>query len=260
MLYAYDNGGKKCARVSEAFTAGAGGKVIHASRGIQPGAVALYGLLRGLAPIWYAAKQHRRAWYYLDNAYFGRDRYFRVTRGAMQWQGIGATPVGSKRLTDLALPWADWRRGGGHILIVQQSPAWYEFVGHRSREAWTQRTIAAIERHTDRPIRIRPKDTHRALVDDLFDCWATVTHSSNVAIDGLIQGVPAFVAANSSAAAPGFWTDGQAPALTDLSQIEKPERRADRWRWACYVAAQQWTLDEMRAGDCWRALQSEATQ
>jgi len=244
-VHVYTNGGVKCQRISQAFAQGAGATLAPASGGIRPGSVACYGMLRGLLGILDTARAQGREWYYLDNAYFSFGRFFRVTRGALQLTGRQVEPHGLSRMRVHDLPWRDWQADGSHILIAQQTPAWYGLIGEGSREDWTQRTVDELKRHTDRPIRLRPKDCDRSLLTDLNDCWAVVTHSSNVAIEAIVRGVPAFVTGQ-SAAAP--------VALSDLSRIESPLRYEDRLHWAARLAANQWTMDEMRDGTCWRDL------
>ena len=244
-MHVYTNGGVKCQKVSQAFAAGAGATLAPASGGLRPGAVACYGMLRGLLGILDAARSAGRQWWYLDNGYFGFGRYFRVTRGALQLSGRQVEPHGLARLYSHGLRWRDWQRDGVHILIAQQAPGWYPLVGECSVDDWTQRTVHVLRAHTSRPIRIRAKGSAVPLADELRDCWAVVTHSSNVAVDAIVAGVPAFVLGQ-SAAAP--------VALADLSRIESPLRYEDRLHWAARLAANQWTLDEMRDGTCWRQL------
>ena len=244
-MHVYTNGGPKCRQVSEAFAQGAGARVVPASAGMQPGAVACYGMLRGLREILDEARTQGREWYFLDNGYFGRGAYFRVTRGALQLQGRQVEPHGLARLYEHALPWRDWQRTGRHVLIVQQSPAWYDLLDLGGLEQWTQRTVDELRRYTDRQIVIRGKDSPIPLDEHLDDCWAVVTHSSNVAVDAIVRGIPVFVLGQSAAAA---------VALSDLSRIESPLRYEDRLHWAARLSANQWTLEEMRSGQCWQEL------
>jgi len=101
-------------------------------------------------------------------------------------------------------------------------------------------------------VRVREKPHAGArnapLAMDLIDCWAVVAHSSNVAVDALLLGVPVFVTDRCGA---------RRCADTDLSHIESPRMPDDREEWAATLAAQQWTLEEMRSGLAWRMLQEQ---
>ena len=61
-----------------------------------------------------------------------------------------------------------------------------------------------------------------------------------------MAGNPDVVLADSSAAG--------SLASSDLSRIEKPIRSEDRLHWAANLAANQWTLDEMRSGQMWAEM------
>jgi hypothetical protein len=76
------------------------------------------------------------------------------------------------------------------------------------------------------------------LADDLRNCWALVTHSSNVAVDAVLMGIPVFVAPTCPAAPVGN---------LDLAKLETPDM-PDRARWFDSLMAQQFTVDEMRSG------------
>jgi hypothetical protein len=75
-------------------------------------------------------------------------------------------------------------------------------------------------------------------VADLTDAWALVTHSSNVAVDAVLCGVPVFVAPTSPAAP---------VANLDLKTMKAP-LMPQRGAWLASLLAQQFTLDEIRSG------------
>jgi len=75
-------------------------------------------------------------------------------------------------------------------------------------------------------------------------CHAVVTHHSNIAIDALVNGVPAFC-----------WSGAATcMSLQDLAQIEKPLRPPAREQWLANIAWCQWTVGEMASGAMWRQL------
>ena len=92
----------------------------------------------------------------------------------------------------------------------------------------------------------------RSLPDDLVGAWALVTHSSAAAVTALLSGVPVFCAPE-SAAYPMSSTIGQTGEVVLLMHWEEGSRRA----WAGVLADNQWTLEEMKYGQCWADLQQK---
>ncbi len=103
--------------------------------------------------------------------------------------------------------------------------------------AWCAQADSLVRSRTNRPVRVRSRESNRPLAEDLTDAWAVVTHSSNVAVDSVIAGVPVFVAPTSPAAPVG---------RTDMC-IEEPVRPR-REQWLRSLAAQHFTVDEMQDG------------
>jgi hypothetical protein len=86
----------------------------------------------------------------------------------------------------------------------------------------------------------------KPLSADLVGAWALVTHSSNAAVEALLEGVPVFCTAPCAAYRMG---------RPDVAAIEAPALPDDREQWAWNLARAQWTLAEMKSGECWRDLQ-----
>ena len=83
-----------------------------------------------------------------------------------------------------------WRKGGRQVVLAlpglplaAPSDSTCPAGSRRSR-----RTFA-----TDRQILIRPKYSAKPLAGDLCDAWALVTHSTNVAVEAVLAGIPVFV-------------------------------------------------------------------
>lgn len=231
----------KAQRVCEAFAAGCGGAVSGITPQLGPGAAMFYGVRQPWQHLWAQAKAEGRDWYYADNAYFdgARERYFRVTRNAIQHGGAGASDGRRARMHPL-MPQV-WQRAGREILICRQSDEFMRVVG---RPGWFAETCAALRRVTDRPVVVRGKDDSTPLQEALRSAWAVVTWSSASAVEAVLAGVP--VVCDPACAA---W-----PFSTPLEEIEKPRRLEGRTRWAAVLADNQWTLDEMRDGTAWRML------
>lgn len=239
-------------RFCAAFAAGAGAEVADDGR-LRPGRVALFGS-PGLWDLLTQAIGEGRDWFYGDKGYFGRGEYFRVTRGAFQ-PAERTLPAGdSALLEELGVEIQPWNRGGRHILVCPPS-ALYSGLMRRSGveveggDDWGAWAAGELARYTDRPVRIRTKAAARAsgrpLAADLQDCWAVVAHMSNAALEAVLMGYPIFVLGPSAA---------RPLARTSLAAIEDPYYPDDRREVAAGLAASQWTLEQLAAGDCWRAI------
>jgi hypothetical protein len=209
----------------------------------QGGLAALYGVKAETWAVWQAAQILAPRWFYIDNAYWSRGDFYRVTEGAIQHSGLG--PGDPARWRRHNLTFKEWRARGDHILVCDQSDAFLKLSCGLDPMAWRRFVRCQISKFTDRPILWRSKTCPRYLNDDLRKCWAVVTYTSNCAIDALLAGVPVFVLGPSAARPMG---------QNDLSLIEQPLYSDNREEWASVLAANQWTLDEMRSGQAWSAL------
>ena len=126
-------------------------------------------------------------------------------------------------------------------------------------ESWLKETVANIKKYTDRPVEIRRRNKLRldrittdtleqALNNDVF---ALVTFNSNAAVESVFYGVPVFVLAPASAAAP--------VGLKDLSQIETPYYPAQDklFEWGCHLAYGQFHISELKSGAAKRMLEEQ---
>jgi hypothetical protein len=230
----------------------------------------MYGALRGLLPTLRQAQREGRNWFYGDNGYFlsgkSETSYFRITRNALQHNGIGtATPYRMDRAKRLGVTLKPWRKSGSHIVVCPPGHLFGATFGF-SADAWIEKTLESLKKHTARPLRVRmkvswndakPVDIIRGstgkpktsvttpLMDDLKDAWALVTHSSNAAVEAVVAGYPVICTDPCGASAMGS---------NDLATIESPRTDGDRESWLAVIAGAQWKLSEMRDGTCWRDL------
>ena len=167
----------------------------------------------------------------------------------------------SCRASELRVFPEPWRADGSAILLAGMGDKGAAAEGFLP-EAWERETIAELRRFTKRPIIYRPKPSWKKaapiagvsysprteeLSAVLRRCWAVVTHHSNVAVDGLVAGVPAFT-----------WGGVAEPmALRRLDLIEEPLRPEGRWEWISNIAWTQWSVTEIALGDPWRHLKAE---
>lgn len=236
-------------RLIESFAAGCGGRVASTSvRALEPGAAVFYGMRENFVHLFNQVVAERRGFYMIDNSYFDcvRERQFRVTKNAMQCDGLQAcwSGEGGDRLKSLGLQIKPWRASGDHVVVCPQSDEYMRLCGWEGD--WTADATAVLRRHTNREIRVRRKVDARPLADDLVDAWALVTHTSSAAVEALIAGVPVICTGRCAA---------QWMGTSDPSWIEKPPTPERRERWAEVLSENQWTEAEMRNGTAWRHLQ-----
>lgn len=163
----------------------------------------------------------------------------------------------------------DWRTKGDHILLLLQRNGGWSMGGFDVQD-WANKTIAEIQKHTDRSIVVRahpgdkdainylnPRSSrckinfgrkitlshNKDLVDDLVDCWAAVNYNSSPVVGAAIGGVPIFVT-------DVIRSQCREIANTDLSQIEKP-LMPDRQKWIERLSMFHWNFDELKRGECW---------
>lgn len=249
MLNAYCTGHIHSRMVCGSFAAGCGAPIVPPAP-LLPGDVFMYGCLRGLRPTLSEAQRQGRRWIYADNGYFRPGHhhgFYRVTENAFQHDGSGDASVA--RWEALGLSIAPWRAAGRHVLVCPPSEVFAGLMGFDARR-WLDETVQALNRSTDREVRVRTKANAptKPLAADMAGAWALVTHSSNAAVEALLAGIPVFCTAPCAA---------QRMGLSDLSLIENPACPDGREPWAWNLAAAQWTLEEMASGLCWRMLNGE---
>jgi hypothetical protein len=247
-------GKEKALRVCEAFAAGARAAGVEAyvcasiPPKLQDGDCFFYGVRPAFAHLWTQCKSEGRAWFYGDNSYTDahRETYFRVTKNALQADGLNASWSGDgvARFKALGLTVQPWRNDGAHIVICPQTEEFMRGAGGFEGD-WLAETTAKLRSFTDRELRIRRKCDKRPLSEDLRGAWALVTHMSCAAVEAVLAGVPVFCTGRCAARWMG---------TSDLSLIETPVYPERREEWAAVLAANQWSEAELRDGTAWAAL------
>lgn len=231
--------------VSKAFAQGCGGQVVPPLR-LLDGPATCYGILRGCGDIIKQCQWVGRDFYHIDHGYMRRghyEGYYRVTRNAFQCDGTGG--FAPDRFEALGIEPKPWQRDGDHVVVIPLTGAFGKFLNIDPDE-WTNSVVAEIAAHTDRPVIVKRKDG-TPLRSVLTGAHCMVTHSSNAAVDALIEGLPVVTLGN-SACAP------VATALEEIESLRYPDR--DPWLWA--LAYNQFTLDEMRSGEAMEILHTTA--
>ena len=230
--------------VCKAFAQGADAPIVP-SAPLLPGSIAMYGCLRGLEPTLRQAQMEKRDWYYIDNGYIKPghyDGYYRITRNAYQIDGAGKSY--GWRYARLGINANPWRIDGRHIVFCPPSEVWCGIIGI-NREAFIADTLYKIKVKTKRKVVTRAKASGRSLELDLQDAWCLVTYSSNAAVEAAIAGIPVICLGRCAASA----------ISGTINDIETPPT-PDRANWLGVLADNQFTLEEMRNGTCWRQIRA----
>jgi hypothetical protein len=156
-------------------------------------------------------------------------------------------------------PWRDYT--SGHILIAGMGDKGARAEGFEVEE-FERKVWKRLSEFTDRRIVYRPKPSYRRArpiqglaysprtIDisvALQNCFAVVTHHSNVAVDAICRGIPAF-----------SWK-GVAVKMSqqELAYIECPSMPDGREQWVNDLAYCQWNVEEMKKGLAWNYLVEE---
>lgn len=222
---------------------------------LEAGSVAMFGS-PARWDILNRAREAGRTWFYGDHGYFGRGRFYRITKNAFQATTLRPwTERGGARVRQLGVNIQPWRKGGRHVLVCPPDAS-YAHLMERSGvpierpDDWGVWAREQLSIYTDRPVRVRERSAAGGMVslaEDLQGCHALVTFMSNAAVEAAVLGVPVFVLGPAA---------GRAIGLSDLAHIERPDYPDTRPEFVCTLASQQWTLDEIRAGDAWRYLRA----
>jgi len=167
----------------------------------------------------------------------------------------------AQRFATLGWELRPWTHSGECIVIACQRPDSQLWSLPVSTEAWLDKVVGDIRKHTDRPIVIRPHPRKRLgrvpqgctltpplhitnTVDDfnfnqaINNAWGVINFNSSPGVNSVLAGVPVFVDPTSPAAQVGNH---------DFSLIETP-KRPDREQWAWNLAHTEWTVSEIEQG------------
>jgi hypothetical protein len=132
----------------------------------------------------------------------------------------------------------------GCVLIGHPGPSFGKLIG-LDMQKWSRDIVARVQKFTNSRIVQRTKWSSIPLAGQLKDVRVVVTHSSNIAVDAIIAGIPAIVAP----------TNPAAPVCsTNLADIDNPPM-PDRRDWWASLMCQQFTIKEMREGLAWHWMQ-----
>lgn len=252
MIYCYVDTSKANSRqLLEAFSDGlkSSGESVEIVTDLQPrdGPAVFYGVSPAMRALYEHYVKRCLDYYMIDNGYINSKwhggTYYRVVKNGRFHSGAGNSD--GKRFEALGIKIKPWRQGR-QLLIALQSDWWYQLNG-TSKLGWITKTRNALTEYGWMgEIVFRDKPKTKSVPKICWPCtYAVVTHSSNVAVDGLIQGVPAFLTSPCAASAVGNM---------GLSRIMNPDMPDDRLRWASVLSDNQFSLSEIQDGTAWRLL------
>lgn len=163
-----------------------------------------------------------------------------------------------------------WNPTGDIIVICGQHDASEQWRGLPRMSTWIEQQINEIRKYTTRPILVRPhprnhiqfrendfknvkirlpKRDYKTYDDTDFKAtlertWAVVNHSSNPAMEAVINGIPVFVSEDS------LCHDVGNLGFADINTPAMPNRQ----NWANMLSYTEWFKDEIQKGIPWSRI------
>jgi hypothetical protein len=231
------------------------------------------GRMRHYKQIWERYRQANKPVIVLEVGGIRRNKSFKIAiNGVNRKADFANQDVDDQRWPLFKHTFKPWKQTGDNILILGQHDASEQWNGMPSMNIWFEQQINEIRKHTTRPIQVRPHPRNpvgfdpkkyndvtlvrpvmdRNTIDDtnfkdtLSDAWAVVNHSSNPAIEAVINGIPVFVSADSLCYDVGNHS---------LTQINNPLMPA-RQMWADKLAHTEWFEEEIENGLPWERIRN----
>jgi hypothetical protein len=231
------------------------------------------GRMRNYKQIWQRYRQANKPVIVLEVGGMRRNKSFKIAiNGVNRKADFANQDVDNTRWPLFNHTLKPWKQTGNTILILGQHDASEQWSGMPSMNIWFEQQINEIRKYTDRPIQVRPhprnpigfdykkfKDVSlvrpvmdRNTVDDtnfkdtLKDAWAVVNHSSNPAIEAVINGIPVFVSTDS------LCSDVGNHSLVDINNPKMPDRR----EWTEKLSYTEWFEDEIENGSPWQRIRN----
>ena len=209
--------------------------------------IATYGYLRGTGEL----IKKVRNFIYMDHGYFKQsDRvfeknktkifnyngYFRVVVNDFWHDGSGKKS--EDRLKKLDLKFKNLNKSGEYIILSEPTDDAKNYYGLKN---WINETMNEIKKYSDRKIIIHNRTSALPLNDLLKDAWAFVSDHSSAGFQAMISGVPA------------YFTN---KTLSKIGKLEDLENHEINYKIFNNLAYQQWTISEIKSGECWAQISS----
>jgi len=224
--------------------------------GVQP--LVIQGILRGCEDYIWDCLKRQHPFYYLDHAYFHATRDYKPGKWGLLYR-VNYTSMNTNTILTLRpkdhvriqkfkpidVARKPRQKNGKNILVCPPTAASARI--YKLQKGWEDWVVSKIRKHTDRPIKFRPKDAEYPLERDLERAHATVSLNSTAAIKSVLHGVPSF-AGDISPAAPvsnKAFSDLDNPWFPDDASID---------RWIDSLLATQFTWDEIESGIAYKTI------
>jgi hypothetical protein len=205
----------------------------------------IWGLIRGAPSLMQQTRNTGCDFFQMDNAYFGRDHYYRVTKNTPQLTRIDKRDHKRFEATfrDIGFSLQPWKKNrSGPIVFCLSSHHLFNFYG-LDIEQWIGQTAACVRALTNRPMQLRPKHIV-GIEQQIADAWCVVTHVSAAALDALRLGIPVVTTGECAAT----------PLATPIEEIDNPRLPDGREELFASLAWGQFTPEEMSSGMAWNVV------
>lgn len=204
----------------------------------------------------YRHRYDRGRYIYVDLGYWDRDNYYRCIVNGWGPESYLRMGLPSSRFERLGVEIKPWRTEGSEIVIAGSTvkACRDQGIAYQSWEEAAALKVAGM----GKTVRYRPKPKEedvssirgattdrRSLEESFTNAHAWVTQRSNTAVEALAAGIPVHCESGAGAA-----------FSVPIDQLADPPLMPGREQFLYDVAWLQWSLDEMRSGECWRHLRS----
>ena len=231
------------------------------------------GRMRNYKQIWERYRQANKPVIVLEVGGIRRNKSFKIAiNGVNRKADFANQEVDGQRWHLFEHELKPWQQRGQTIILLGQHHASEQWAGMPDMRTWFESQVQQIRKYTDRPIQIRPhprnnvgfdikKYTNVTLkhpvidvskIDDtdfkdtLKDAWAVVNHSSNPAMEAVINGIPVFVSEAS------LCYDVGNHSFDTINNPVMPDRK----NWANKLSYTEWFQDEIEKGVPWKRIRT----
>lgn len=206
------------------------------------------GLQFGSLDLMIQLRANPQRYLFIDRAYFGGgpgSNMLRVVPDAYQHHWMQIADRGPRKIMAHL---SDFEKRGDSIMLVPPSKAIQILFDLDDWEGQMRHTLSQI---TDRPIFVSVKGDKEPLSQRLARCHAVVTWTSNIAVEAICAGIPAFVSVYSAARPMCYRVDTMTADQIESPMIPEQELRR---RWADGLTWGQFSVDEIANGEAKKIL------